>query len=165
MANCGLLLNDGTTFVGLNDGFAILLNDNSCAFEPGAGATQETDNKGGGGYIGGFWSRKQWHTVIGEIEAERKLVVDAEARRRAAELRKAETAKQAAHDDFLSRLNQAEAEHGRLVRALAQQHAEQTMAQQAIAQRMAEQHAQQQEFIRQIMDEDEEAFALLEQDD
>jgi hypothetical protein len=38
MANCGLLLNDGTSFVLLNDGTsAVLLNDNSCSIEPGSG--------------------------------------------------------------------------------------------------------------------------------
>jgi hypothetical protein len=38
MANCGLLLNDGTSFVLLNDGAsAVLLNDNSCSVEPGSG--------------------------------------------------------------------------------------------------------------------------------
>jgi hypothetical protein len=36
MANCGLLLNDGTSFILLNSGDFYLLNDNSCATEPGA---------------------------------------------------------------------------------------------------------------------------------
>jgi hypothetical protein len=36
MANCGILLNDGTSFLLLNSGDFYLLNDNSCATEPGA---------------------------------------------------------------------------------------------------------------------------------
>lgn len=52
MANCGLLLNDGSSFILLNDGTsAILLNDNSCAFEPGGGGGVVTPTiPPGGGY-------------------------------------------------------------------------------------------------------------------
>lgn len=35
MANCGILLNDGTSFLLLNSGDFFLLNDNSCDAEPG----------------------------------------------------------------------------------------------------------------------------------
>lgn len=36
MANCGILLNDGTSFLLLNDGTSfLLLNDNTCDAEPG----------------------------------------------------------------------------------------------------------------------------------
>ena len=42
MANCGLLLNDGSSFILLNDGTSvILLNDSTCAFEPGQGEEAE----------------------------------------------------------------------------------------------------------------------------
>lgn len=47
MANCGLLLNDGTSLLLLNDGTSfLLLNDNTCDAEPGAGG-----GGGGGGSI------------------------------------------------------------------------------------------------------------------
>jgi hypothetical protein len=57
MANCGLLLNDGTSFVLLNDGTSfLLLNDNSCSSEPGA-------DLGAGGDLGHrgslYWKRYQ----------------------------------------------------------------------------------------------------------
>jgi hypothetical protein len=39
MANCGLVLNDGSSFILLNDGTsALILNDNSCLVEPGQGS-------------------------------------------------------------------------------------------------------------------------------
>lgn len=44
MANCGLLLNDGSSFVLLNDGSSfLLLNDNTCDFEPGQEPTPEPE--------------------------------------------------------------------------------------------------------------------------
>jgi hypothetical protein len=45
MPNCGLLLNDGTSFIELNAGGFILLNDSSCDVEPGGGEAEPT---GGG---------------------------------------------------------------------------------------------------------------------
>ena len=128
--------------------------------------SQQSDNKGGGGYIGGTWSRGKWHTLVGQIAREREDIV----RRKRRELEEIEAkraaAERQAHVDFLARLNQAEADNARILRSLALEHAQQTAAQTAMAQRMALQHEQQQAFIRQMMDdEDEEALALLENDD
>jgi hypothetical protein len=42
MANCGILLNDGTSFLMLNDGTSfVLLNDNTCTSEPGTDGDDE----------------------------------------------------------------------------------------------------------------------------
>lgn len=70
MANCGLLLNDGSSFVLLNDGAsAILLNDSSCAFEPGQGGDQQPTS-GSANYL--VWWNQQWD----RIRAERKRRVE-----------------------------------------------------------------------------------------
>lgn len=42
MANCGILLNDGTSFLLLNSGDFFLLNDNTCTAEPGVTTTTTT---------------------------------------------------------------------------------------------------------------------------
>ncbi len=121
---------------------------------------------GGGGYIGGIWSRGQWRTLVGEIESERRHLLDIQRKKRRETELRAAAAKQAEHDAFVARLDQAEAQTAQILRSLALEHAQQTANQATIAQRMAEQHATQQEFVRQMMDdEDEEAFALLENDD
>jgi fibronectin-binding autotransporter adhesin len=41
--NCGLLLNDGSSYVLLNDGSAVLLNDDSCLVAPNPGSTEDAD--------------------------------------------------------------------------------------------------------------------------
>jgi hypothetical protein len=56
LANCGWLWNDGT-FLGTNDGGAWLLNDSSCATEPGATATSAA-----GGFASGwqdYWKMRK----------------------------------------------------------------------------------------------------------
>jgi hypothetical protein len=62
MANCGLLLNDGSSFILLNDGVsAILLNDATCATEPGAVSTTVTTG-GGVGFASGwqaYWKMRK----------------------------------------------------------------------------------------------------------
>jgi hypothetical protein len=77
MANCGLLLNDGTSFVLLNDGTsAILLNDSSCAFEPGQGGGATPPTTDGGGFVEGhrgshYW-RKYQEENLGRKKKKRK---------------------------------------------------------------------------------------------
>lgn len=72
MANCGLLLNDGSSFVLLNDGTsAILLNDNTCAFEPGQGADQAPDIlPSGSNYLA--WWQGEWERIHRERVEKRK---------------------------------------------------------------------------------------------
>jgi hypothetical protein len=58
MSYCGLLLNDGTSFVLLNDGASfLLLNDNSCATEP-SGAVSAEQPAAAAAAAGGF--AKAW---------------------------------------------------------------------------------------------------------
>lgn len=59
MANCGLLLNDGTSFLLLNDGSFFLLNDNSCDLEPGA--VEATGAGGSSSSYGGTPLRGTWN--------------------------------------------------------------------------------------------------------
>lgn len=74
MANCGLLLNDGTSFVLLNDGTsALLLNDNSCAFEPGAGGVTIQPGGGQGNYI--EWWEREWARIREERRGRKKKKV------------------------------------------------------------------------------------------
>jgi hypothetical protein len=80
MANCGWLWNDGT-FIGRNDGGAWLMNDSSCAFEPGEGGGKS----GIASRYNRYWAQRQsvWHTrkvLIEDLnlakdlrEAEKKL--------------------------------------------------------------------------------------------
>ena len=70
MANCGLVLNEGS-FIGLNDGGAILLNDDSCAVQPGGGV--DTSGPAGGSIVAGWWSKNQWHNLRDELEEEKRL--------------------------------------------------------------------------------------------
>lgn len=49
MANCGLLLNDGTSFLLINSGDFLLLNDNTCATEPGVEVAAA--DEGGGHWL------------------------------------------------------------------------------------------------------------------
>jgi hypothetical protein len=72
LANCGLLLNDGTSFVLLNGGF-LLLNDGSCSTEPGAGGVG-----GVPGGVGGFsaaWARHYRETAERERSKIRDLAI------------------------------------------------------------------------------------------
>jgi hypothetical protein len=72
MANCGLLLNDGSSFVLLNDNVSvILLNDASCAFEPGA------DTGGGAAIVGGHFTRKQYQCILDARAAQRRAEEEA----------------------------------------------------------------------------------------
>jgi hypothetical protein len=61
-ANCGLLLNDGTSFVLLNTGDFVLLNDNTCLAEPGGGGEPAVDSSGPGAgrYMATTFTRKRW---------------------------------------------------------------------------------------------------------
>jgi hypothetical protein len=56
MANCGLLLSDGVSFLLLSDGASfLLLNDDSCDSEPGGGAVAPT----GSGWADQLKARKR----------------------------------------------------------------------------------------------------------
>jgi hypothetical protein len=53
MANCGLLLNDGSSFILLNSGGVVLLNDNSCGTEAGVSESPlEATGTGTGSFAG-----------------------------------------------------------------------------------------------------------------
>jgi hypothetical protein len=66
LANCGWLWND-SSYLGTNDGGAWLLNDSSCAAEPGTDAGSGSSAGGGAGGYAKSW-RDHW-------EAERKLAI------------------------------------------------------------------------------------------
>lgn len=71
MANCGLLLNDGSSFILLNDGGAILLNDNSCATEPLASTDTVAPLAQGAGWANQYQARirqERWEQNQKRIE-------------------------------------------------------------------------------------------------
>jgi hypothetical protein len=72
MANCGLLLNDGTSFVLLNDSSFLLLNDNTCVTEPGGDAV--TVLPGGGGNYLAWWEQERAR-ILEERKARKKKKV------------------------------------------------------------------------------------------
>jgi hypothetical protein len=77
MANCGLTLNDGSSFFLLNDGTsAILLNDATCAFEPGQSVLPDGGRRG---YAGGHYSRKKWRELQEELYQEARVAAQAQS--------------------------------------------------------------------------------------
>jgi hypothetical protein len=79
MANCGLLLNDGTSFVLLNDSSFLLLNDNSCATEPDGTAPVVTIPPGGGGNYLEWWERERAR-ILEERKARKKKKISKKKR-------------------------------------------------------------------------------------
>jgi hypothetical protein len=159
MANCGLLLNDGTSFVLLNDGIsAVLLNDESCSVEPGQGGASDTK---GGRITGGTFTRKKWKGIVGDIETQR--ILEAEARFVAQLFEQEERQKEIdrVRADIRKRLDEDERQARAETSALSVQSAQQALANAMMQQRMIEQMELQRKLIQDELDEEEDIIALL----